>query len=283
MTPLPPVNTVPLFPEERAALLDLLTSLDDGAWSVETSCPGWSLKDIVAHLLADDLGRLSGGRDVHTGAGADSFESGLLDFINRQNEAWVSAARRLSPRVLVDLLKWSGRETQAYFESLDPDEASNLGVSWAGESRSTNWFDLAREFTERWLHQAQIREAAGAPLLYEPLLFVPVLEAFVRALPHTYRHIEAPEGTHVSLVISAPQPAADDPWRLQYSLVRRGGAWRLLQPLGSDPGATVAMDGDTAWRLFTKGIAKQEAISRSRIEGDQALGEKLFDTVSIIA
>ncbi len=43
------------------------------------------------------------------------------------------------------------------------------------------------------------------------------------------------------------------------------------------------MDGDTAWRLFTKGISKAEALARVRIEGDATVGEKVLETVSIIA
>jgi uncharacterized protein (TIGR03083 family) len=287
MNPLPPVNAVPLFPAERAALLDVLASLTPEDWPRETSCPGWSLKDIVAHLLADDLGRLSGGRDRYTGtrfepSGERPFEAELLEFINQRNELWVDAARRLSPAVLIDLLRWSGHETQRYFESLDPDAQASIGVSWAGESESANWFDLARELTERWLHQQQIREAADVPAFCDPQIFVPVLDTFVRALPHTFRDTHADDGTHVSVVILAPQPAPD-PWSLEYSLLRRAGVWELLQPVEAEADASVSMDGDTAWRVFTKGITKPEAIALSTMDGDQDLAEKVFDTVSIIA
>jgi uncharacterized protein (TIGR03083 family) len=287
MNPLPPVNAVPLFPAERAALLDVLASLTPEDWPRETSCPGWSLKDIVAHLLADDLGRLSGGRDRYAGtrfepSGEQPIEAELLEFINQRNELWVEAAHRFSPRVLIELLRWSGAESQRYFESLDPDAPATIGVSWAGEAVSANWFDLARELTERWLHQQQIREAADVPALYDPAIFVPVLDTFVRALPHTFRDVDAPNGTHVSIMILAPQPAPD-PWNLEYSLLRRGGAWELLQPIDAEADASVSMDGDTAWRVFTKGIAKAEAIALSSVDGDQDLAEKVFDTVSIIA
>lgn len=105
MNPLPPVNAVPLFPEERTALLDVLSSLTPHGWSRDTACPGWSLRDIAAHLLADDLGRLSGGRDKHrsghiapsaadaspgavVASSPERFEAELLDFVNRQNELW---------------------------------------------------------------------------------------------------------------------------------------------------------------------------------------------------
>jgi uncharacterized protein (TIGR03083 family) len=266
----------------------LLTSLDDAAWSRDTSCPGWSLKDIAAHLLADDLGRLSGSRDRHAGqrfepSDAVTFKADLLAFINGRNEAWVAAARRLSPRVIIDLVRWSGEQTQAYFESLDPDAPAAIGVSWAGESQSANWFDLAREYTERWHHQAQIREAAGAPMLYGPELFAPLIDTFIRALPHTFRDVDADVGTHIEVVVSIPGVGAQGLAPLRYALVRETGRWGLCQPVDTPAAASVTMDGDVAWRVFTKGIPKADAIARSTLEGDRRLTERVFDTVSIIA
>jgi uncharacterized protein (TIGR03083 family) len=283
--PLEPVLTLELFPEERAALLDLLGSLSAAQWDARTVCPGWSVKDIAAHLLADDLGRLSRGRDRYSGGGfawtgQGDFAVQLLDYINDVNERWIDAARRLSPRLLIDLLRWSGDETQAYFASLDMF-AIGEPVTWAGPEGAPVWFDIAREYTERWLHQAQIRDAVGAPALSEPRLFLPLLDTLVRALPHTFRETEAAEGTHVRLDVSGVGPEGSPP--VQSSLVREGGRWSLFDSAPVQPVATVRTDGDTAWRLFTKGITKAEALARVRIEGDRQLGEKVLETVSIIA
>jgi uncharacterized protein (TIGR03083 family) len=279
LKPLPQVDAVPLFPAERAALLDLLRSLTPEQWALPTVCADWSVKDIAAHLIADDLGRLSHERDGFSASrfeptGAETFEAELLTFINNQNEAWVASSRRVSPRIVIDLLDWSGRETQAYFESLDPD-VPGLGVSWAGESQSANWFDLAREFTERWHHQAQIREAAGAPPLYEPRLFAPVLATLVRGVRHTLRTLEAPDGTHIRIVLHEPNQAL--------SLVREAARWQLVQPIPAKADATVELDGDTAWRVFTKNISPAEARKHATIIGDEGLGERVLHTISIIA
>jgi hypothetical protein len=70
---------------------------------------------------------------------------------------------------------------------------------------------------------------------------------------------------------------------LRYDLVSDSGGWRLVQPFESEPDATVTMGADTAWRLFTKGISKPEAMDRATVEGDPSLGETVFDAVSIIA
>ena len=108
-----------------------------------------------------------------------------------------------------------------------------------------------------------------------------MLDTLVRALPHAFRDTEAPEGTHVRLDITGVGAQGLAP--LQWSLVREDGRWSLFDSAPVQPAATIRMDGDTAWRLFTKGITKAEALARARIEGDSQLGEKVFDTVSIIA
>ena len=277
---LAPVLTVDLFPEERAALVELLSSLSNEDWGTPTVCPGWSAKDIAAHLLGDDAGRLSRGRDAFSAAAftsfdRDTFEAELLAFINRQNEAWVEAARRLSPRLLIYLLRWSGEETPRYFESLDL-YALGEPVSWAGPEPAPVWLDVAREYTERWLHQQQIRDAVGKPGLKERRLFAPVLDTFVRALPHTFRDVVAPAGTHVRLTITGDAGG-------EWSLVRGEGGWRLYAEADGQPQAIIALDQETAWRLFTKGISRDEALATATISGERALGLKVLDTVSIIA
>ena len=126
-----------------------------------------------------------------------------------------------------------------------------------------------------------MREAVGAPLLTEPRLFLPLLDTLVRALPHTFRNTDPAEGTHVLLEINGIGAEGLAP--LQWSLVRETERWSLFDRCPAEPAAIVRMDGDTAWRLFTKGISKEEALARVQIEGDPRLGEKVLETVSIIA
>ena len=64
-------------------------------------------------------------------------------------------------------------------------------MSWAGPGPAPVWLDLAREFTGRRHHQQQIREPTGGLPLYDPYFLAPVLDTLVRALPHSFRHIDA--------------------------------------------------------------------------------------------
>ena len=297
MRPLDPILVVHLFPEERAALLDLLSSLTPADWERPTVCPGWSIKDIAAHLLGDDLGRLSWGRDSFHGgffepaAGStdpEAVQAELTAFINRQNEDWVAAARRLSHRVVVELLAVSGRLSQQHFETLNVFETGGP-VHWAGPDPAPVWLDIAREFSERWLHQAQIRDALGTHHLAYPRLYIPLIDTLARALPHSMRRASAPAGAHVVVTVSGlpPDSAIDGFERpagdLVYSLFCDGVRWWLCKPADQPAGAEVRLDGETAWRLFSKGISRDEAIARSTVDGDLALATKIFDTVSILA
>jgi len=201
-------------------------------------------------------------------------------FINDLNAEWVAAARRLSPRVLTDLLAATSPALCDLLAGLDPFAPAAFGVSWAGEETSPNWFDVAREYTERWHHQQQIRDATGRPGLTGRRHLHPVLDAFLRALPHRYRQVAASAGSRLEVDIAGE---AGGRWTLR----REDGGWRLYR--GFDEVATeaattvVRLDQDAAWRLFTKGLNRRSAEERVAVEGDRRLAEPLLDTVSVIA
>jgi uncharacterized protein (TIGR03083 family) len=280
LDPLPQIDTLPLYPGERAALLALLSDLSAADWDVPTVCPGWSVKDVALHLLGDDIGRLSWGRDGYVNpafaAGLDiGTLPGLVAAIDRQNAVWVTGTRRMSPRLLIELLQLTGELTEAYFTGLDMT-ALGMPVDWAGPDPAPVWLDVAREYTERWVHQQHIRDAVGRPGLKERRWFAPVLDAFVRGLPRVLRESPSPDGATLRLVITGDAGG-------EWVALRQNGEWLLGSAPGIETDATVKLDEDVAWRLFTKGISKEEARQSARITGDAALAGRALDTVSILA
>jgi len=276
-----PVIVVDLFPPERQELLLLLSQLQDEEWHTPTVCPGWSVKDIVLHLLGDDVGGLSRTRDVFNDSTLMSTPPSLntwddlVAYIIERNELWVQATRRMSNRLVCTFLALTGEEIYQYFSSLDL-YALGEPVSWVGPDPAPVWLDIAREYTERWVHQQQIRDAVGRPGLKDQYFFAPVLETFVRALPRTFREIHASDGTLIHLVISGE---ADDEWYLQ----REQERWILGKSSTSPAETTVVLDQEHAWRLFTKGIGKAETFQCASFNGNEMLARKVFDIVSIIA
>lgn len=271
------ISTVALFLPTREALLGLLRELKADDWHRPTVCAGWSVKDIAAHLWGGDVGVLSRHRDRYDSPDVVPPRSWpeLVGLINSLNDAWVRSARRISPAVLCDLLELSGTQVESYFASLDPN-APGPPVDWAGEGPQPNWLDLAREYSERWHHQQQIRDAVGRPGLTEPRYLRPVLDTFVRALPHAFREVSAREGAEVQFSIRG------DSGR-DWILVREKSGWELYLGVAAAPVAEVAVDQDDAWRMFTKGLRGAAARARATIHGDAHLAEVALGATAIIA
>lgn len=269
MAPSPePILVAPLFAPLNDELVALLGGLSAEEWNAR-AVGTWTVKDVASHLLDTSLRRLSMQRDHYA---LPAAVADLAAFINNTNADWVSAARRLSPPILVEMIEHYGREMAEYMMSFDPYAPAEWSVSWAGETTSANWFDTARELTERWHHQQQIRDAAGREPLYDLRYFKPVIDTFLRALPFTYRNAAAADGARVTIAVTGVTSGA---------IVRGDGRWEL-DGASEDANTTVSMSGDTAWRLFTKGLSRDEARRRSEIRGDTALAEPLFSMVAIV-
>lgn len=278
MIPVGPIYVDHLFPSLGDRLIGLLRGLSDEEWNRPTVCSLWSVKDIVAHLLDGNLRRLSSTRDHYFGEAPENIGSygDLVAYLNRLNADWVHAARRLSPRVLTDLLEVALRDVHTLFASLDPHATAVFPVAWAGEERSENWFDIARDYTEQWLHQAQIRLALGRPGIMDRELYHPVIDAFIRALPHTYRDVEAGEGTLLAFRVTGD---AGGTW----FLLRQGERWHLGCDAQGVPAADVSIPEDVAWRLWTKGIGTEDARRSINVAGDERLGWKILTMLSVMA
>ena len=279
----PPIVVAPLFRELDGHLLDLLRSLAPEDWNRPTVCSARSVKDIAAHLLDSSLRRLSMQRDGYVPPqapkGFDSYAE-LVAYLNRLNAEWTTATTRLSPTVLIGLIEKAAAELADLLESADPFAPALFSVAWAGESESLMWFDIAREFTERWHHQRQIADAVDRPTpIDDRHLYYPVLDTFMRALPHTYRDVPAPEGTLVAVQVVGE---AGGDWFVR----REKQAWRLVDEPAENADSVVTLDQAIAWKFLTKRTDRATALARFptiRIDGETIYGEPVLEMVSVMA
>ena len=221
------------------------------------------------------IGILSRKRDRYALPNAPIYDwQGLVDFINRQNDLWMQATRRISPNVLRDLLHLTGPQVSAFFATLDPN-AIGMAVSWAGPDPAPVWLDLAREYTERWHHQQQIREAVGQPLLLEPRWFEPLLDIAMRVLPAAYRLLAAVPGTALTITV-ANHP--DGRWTLR----RATHGWMLERGLARDADCAVQLSADQIWRLLFNALTAETARRTIHVEGDATLAEPFLRARAVV-
>ena len=271
-----PILTAHLFPVIEQRLIELLMQLTEGEWELQTISPRWKVKDVAAHLLDTQLRKLSLARDGYSSQSpVIRSDADLGAFINRLNDEGVSMYRRLSPPVLISLMEVASNESAEYHQSLDPFAPAAFSVSWAGEDESLNWFDTARELTERWHHQQQIRLAVNRPGIMIRELYYPVLDCFMRALPHAYREIEASPETLLAFEVSGDCGGV-------WQLLRASDSWTIVTDAPQTPASRVIVPQEIAWRIFTKGISREQATQQIRIDGDRELGSHLLNVIAIV-
>jgi len=271
-----PILCAHLLRKVDGKLIELLNALSDQEWELPTVAPAWKVRDVAAHLLDTPLRKLSLVRDrcqVETPPIRSPRD--LAALVNRLNGEGVAVYRRLSPSVLIEMMKVACEQSARFHESLDPFAPAVFAVSWAGEEQSLNWFDTARELTERWHHQQQIRLATNRPGILTPELYYPVLDCFLRGLPHLYREVDAPAGAVVVLEVSGECGG-------QWFLCRDTKGWNLLKQSAGEFAARVTMPQELAWRVFTKGIDRASARQQIRVDGNRELGERVLQLTAIV-
>jgi len=272
-----PILCAPLLRHVDGKLIQLLRDLRPAEWELQTIAPAWKIRDVAAHLLDTVLRKLSMVRD-HCFVETPQIRSDqdVIDLVNRLNREGVTVYRRLSPPALIGIMEMACRQNADFHESLDPFAPAVFNVSWAGESTSLNWFDTARELTERWHHQQQIRHATDRPGIMTPELYHPVLDCFVRGLPYAFRDVDSPVGTAVQLDISGNCGG-------RWLLSKNNPLWAFVSSSANPPAARVIIPQQIAWRVFTKGIDRNEALALSTVEGNTTLGERIFHLTAIVA
>lgn len=273
-----PIQTLHLFPVLDKLLIELLKSLSPEDWNKPTLARLWTVKDIAAHLLDTNMRTISSG-DGYSGKGPENINSysDLVNYLNELNANWVKAMDRVSPQQLIYLLEITGGQYTNQLTALDPFVPAKVSVLWAGEEKSDNWFHIAREYTEKWHHQQQIREAVNKPGLISRELFYPCMDTFMRGLPHTYRDVIAEAGTLIEINIPGD---AGGTWYLQ----KKETGWILTNDDNKgNIDASITIKPGIAWKLFTKGVAPDYAIERSIIKGDDVLAKKAFHMIAVMA
>lgn len=271
-----PILIADLIPALDQQLIELLETLSPSDWKKQTIAPKWKVEDVVLHLLDGNIRILSIQRDGYFGVPPGSINSydDLLAYLNQLNADWIRAAKRMSPKLVLELLKQTNKEIADYLNTIDLFAPALFSVAWAGEEISANWFHWAREYTEKWHHQQQIRLAVGKEKeLYKREWYHPHLETSMRALPHHYRKFPGKKDEVLSFEITGE---AGGIWHLYHD----GNKWIQTENMKVTENL-ITIEGEIAWRLFTKGIKTEETIIS--IKGNQQAGEYLLSMLAVMA
>lgn len=278
MTQNEPIQVTHLFRPLDEKLIQLLESLKEEDWLKQTAAKNWNVKDVVSHLLDGNIRVLSIQKDKYFGEVPPEISSytGLVNWLNELNADWTKATKRISPNTLLLLHRTTGNLVSQYYESLNLQEKAIFPVAWVGESESYNWMHLAREYTEKWHHQQQIRDAVGKEGIMTRAFFYPFIDTFFRALPVTFKNTKAETGTLIQVKVLT---SIGGDWFLKKEIDQ----WMLINNPTINPAAIVEIYPEIAWKLFSKNINPEDISDKVNISGNLELGRQVLNMVSVMA
>ncbi|GAA0661537.1 maleylpyruvate isomerase family mycothiol-dependent enzyme [Kitasatospora atroaurantiaca] len=185
------------------SITELLAPLPTDAWNRPTECPGWSVRDVVAHIIAVESELLGDPRPIH------SLPRDLLHVTSefaRYMELPVDKRRcHTAPEMTGELEYTVIRRSRALRNARH--EAADL-VRWpAGPlSRDLPYADLLRNRVfDVWVHEQDLRRALGTPGNLDSAAALVSRDYLVEGLPKIVAKLAgAPAGSTVAFDVTGP-------------------------------------------------------------------------------
>ncbi|MFI6483979.1 maleylpyruvate isomerase family mycothiol-dependent enzyme [Nonomuraea sp. NPDC050663] len=129
------------------------------AWTAPTACPGWSVRDVVAHIVDTTEGYFAA-FDAARSSGSSGTPYGLTGMGERVNEQAV-ALRAVPQKELLDRCKDDFERMQAILRELGPEEWGGLTVPHFYMGPLPAYFYAAGQLMDYAVHSWDVRQGSG--------------------------------------------------------------------------------------------------------------------------
>ena len=256
--------------EAAADVRTVTAGLSDEEWNAPTGCPGWSVRDVLAHLVAIE--------EQLAGPAAAELEAPAA--AGREvTPAWTARGvdkRRGEPASeLVADFDAALNAREAQLEQELPDADQNGAPPYVPAGLDWNWETLLRNRTiDMWVHSQDIRRAIGRPGGMDNLGAAITMAAFTAALPFVVgKKVRPPVGTSVVWEVSGAHRAST---AVGVDDTRR--AVRLTE-VPAEPTCRLTMDSDTFAALAAGRV--DPATAQVAVAGDTELGARILVAMAI--
>jgi len=162
-----------------AAMLDDLAAVTDDDWQRPTECEGWSVRDLLAHLVGAAEGHASMPvfvrqyvwgvlhRKAFGGSGLDAMNQGQINELRDEpDDVLVNRLRELAPKAV------AGRARRARLLGWAPIGLDEAGSWYEGMPSRTTMEELCSVVLTRdvWMHRFDLARALGKTPALDPVV-----------------------------------------------------------------------------------------------------------------
>ncbi|WP_078316443.1 maleylpyruvate isomerase family mycothiol-dependent enzyme [Mycobacterium sp. D16Q16] len=248
---------------EWAALDELGAALTDEQWAASSVLPGWTVKDVIAHVVSTE--RLLSGDPIPSTDEAVAALPHVHNPVGVLNERWLTYYRKLPPGAVLNDLRTVTSARLAVLEGLSQDQFNAETVTPVGPESHGRFMQI-RDF-DCWMHELDVRDSLGLPAPADPVAATPALTELINALPFLIgKRAGAPQGSRVRFVltgIGAQKVDIEIPDRA-----------RIVSALSGTPHVTLTADtSEFARHLGGRASANRNGFT---LDGDPDLGWKII-------
>ncbi|MEU8993640.1 maleylpyruvate isomerase family mycothiol-dependent enzyme [Streptomyces caniferus] len=253
------------------AITELVTPLVEGEWNGATGLPGWSVRDVVSHVIGLECEMLGDPRPIHT-LPRDLYH--VRSESARRMEVQVDVRRHHTAPEMLSELEYTviRRSRQLRNESRQPDAVVRSPL---GEDRSLEFVLQQRAF-DVWVHEQDLRRVLGKPgNLDSPGAYV-TRDLLVKALPGIVaKRAQAPADSAVVFDVSGPLEF------LRTVRLDAEGKATIDGSVSLGPTVTLALDWDTFHQLACGRVRPAAVAEQIKIDGDDALAQSILNNLAV--
>ena len=251
----------------------LLAGLTDEQWQTPTALPGWTVHDVVAHIVGTEM-MLSGAPVPESDAASAEHvhnEIGVL------NERWVEHLRSRSPGEMLALFRETAAARKAALAAMSTDEWNTVTLTPAGPD-SYGRFMRVRVF-DCWMHEHDIRDAVSAPGgadAYRGPDARMALDEMTSSMGFVVaKKGGAPDGSRVELTLTGPLSRT-------IRVAVDGRAALVADFGGEEPTTAITLDGRQFVRLAGGRPMIADAPQAIAYDGDAAVGARIVENLAYV-
>jgi len=258
--------------ETWSSIERVLAPRDESAYDQATPCPGWSVRDVLSHLIGFELMLRGGAVPVHEGPWPEHVKNPVGEF----NEAFVESYRSTPGAELLALFRTTTADSLDALRALSDEAWEKVG--WSPEGERPYFRFQETRVLDSWIHLQDIRDALLEPADDHGPGEEIVVNRFESALPFVFgKRANASDGTLVQINLTG---------RLARTVLLsvEDGRARALSSSDGAPDLELTTAVALFWRRCAGRISSEAFLraSATDVRGDETLARALAEGLAIM-
>jgi uncharacterized protein (TIGR03083 family) len=255
----------------------LLAGLSEEDWQTPTSLPGWTVHDVVAHVVGTEM--MLAGTPTPEADGDVTARQHVHNNIGALNERWVEHLRADSPAELLAKFRDITARRKAMLSAMPVEEWNTVTFTPAGPD-SYGRFMRVRIF-DCWMHEHDIRQAVSRAATDSDLAGPDsrlALDEMASSMGFVVaKKGKAPHGSRVLIALTGPLSR-----EIRVALNDEGRAAAVEDFGGDGPTIGITVDGLQFTRLAGGRPLLAERAQSIDYAGDTAAGERIVEKLNYV-